>query len=74
MSPHKLEILRRIIVNSPPNALRSKVNRKELAVKLADSIGSPVWQVESFVHEMAGLNFYNVEDRLLFIQFAECGL
>jgi len=74
MSGDKLEELGRLVSGASPNALRSKKSRKDFARVIVERVG--LWQpnVESFVEEMSGLNFYNAEDRLLFMQFAERAL
>ena len=74
MSGDKLEELERLVSGASPNALRSKKARKDFARVIVERVG--LWQpnVESFVEEMSGLNFYNAEDRLLFMQFAERAL
>ena len=74
MSGDKLEELERLVSGASPNALRSKKARKDFARISVERVG--LWQpnVESFVEEMSGLNFYNAEDRLLFVQFAQRAL
>jgi monomeric isocitrate dehydrogenase len=74
MSSDMLEELGRLVSVASPNALRSKKARKAFARIIVERVG--LWQpnVESFVEEMAGLNFYNAEDRLLFVQFAQRAL
>jgi hypothetical protein len=71
MTPSKLEVLTRIVDSASPNALRSKKARKEFAKAIAQRINLWHPNVESFVEEMVGLNFFNAEDRALFVQFAD---
>lgn len=71
MTHTKLEELTVLVNSASPNALRSKKARKEFAKAIAQRINLWHPNVESFVEEMTGLNFYNAEDRALFIQFAE---
>ena len=74
MTATKLEELTVLVNGASPNALRSKKARKDLAKAIAERVGLWHPNVQSFVEEMAGLNFYNREDRLLFLQFAERAL
>lgn len=74
LSESRMHKLQTIIGDAPPNALRSKRSREELAHKIAGVLGMYEVRVREFVEEMAGLNFFNPEDRFLFIQFAERGL
>jgi monomeric isocitrate dehydrogenase len=74
MSSDKLEELTVLVNSASPNALRSKRSRKDFAKVISERVGLWYPNVESFVEEMSGLNFYNAEDRLLFLQFAERAL
>lgn len=74
MGNDKLEELGRVVQGAGPNALRSRKSRRDLARTISERTNLWLPNVESFVEEMAGLNFYNSEDRLLFIQFAQCAL
>ena len=71
MTHTKLEELTALVNGASPNALRSKRSRKEFAKAIAQRVNLWHPNVESFVEEMSSLNFYNAEDRLLFLQFAE---
>lgn len=74
MSPDKFKKLTEVIYNAKRNCMFSRVGRKELAHKLSTECG--LWEpsVQNFVEEMYGLNFHSIEDRNIFIQFAEVGL
>jgi hypothetical protein len=74
MTGDKLRDLQELVEVAPRNTLRSARGRKAFAHHLAVELG--LWEppVQEFVGEMAGLNFFNSEDRKLFVQFAELGL
>jgi len=72
MTKDKLDRLAEVVMNAPSNALRSKQNRKRFCGDLVYHVGLWEPQAQSFIEEMIGLNFFNPEDRLLFIQFADC--
>lgn len=74
LSTARLDTLKLVVGEAKTNALRSKKNREVLAHSIASRLGMPKDRVQSFVDEMAGLNFYLVEDRLLFVEFAALGL
>ena len=74
MTKEQQQILQHIVDSASPYTMNSKKKRKEFAVHIATALN--IWDdhAQSFVEEMAGLNFISRDDRVLFIQFAECGL
>lgn len=74
MTSDKFAIFKNLILTANKNCLSSKKNRAKLAKVLSAEVG--LWEpnVYSFVEEMAGLSFRNLDDRELFLQFAEIGL
>jgi hypothetical protein len=74
MCPQKLAVLKTIIQSTNKNCMFSKNGRKILAKRITKACNLWAANVESFVEEMKGLNFNSLEDREIFIQFAEVGL
>lgn len=74
MTQDKLYIFKETVLTADRNIMFSKKGRKDFALRLSKTCG--LWEpnVLSFVEEMAGLNFHILEDRNIFIQFAEVGL
>lgn len=74
MTDTKLKTLQHIVHNASQYTMNSKKRRKEFAKEIATALNCWEEHALTFVEEMAGLNFMNIDDRLLFIQFAERGL
>ena len=74
MTTDKLIAFKEIVFTADRNTMFSRVSRKKFANQLSKTCG--LWEpnVVSFVEEMSGLNFHILEDRNIFIQFAEVGL
>jgi hypothetical protein len=70
----KLTTILHILERCPPYALRSRGGRRELSRQISIGVGMYLGRVESFVEEMAGLDLSILEERVLFLQLAECGL
>lgn len=63
-----------VVQDAAATVLRSGPKRRAFARELAERLGMEPRRVQSFVDEMAGLNFFNLEDRKTFIDFARHGL
>lgn len=74
LSDSRLTKLQGIVYGAKPNTMRSVKGRRAFAHHLASELGMIGERVTSFVEEMAGLNFFNAEDRQLFIELAQLGL
>lgn len=61
--------LQDIVDEAENGTLSSGTRRKGFATYLARELGLWEPQVQSFVGEMSGLNFYRVEDRRAFVDF-----
>lgn len=74
MTDNKLLVFKNLVLTVDRNTMFSRRARKDFALQLSKTCG--LWEpnVLSFVEEMAGLNFHILEDRNIFIQFAEVGL
>lgn len=74
MTDDKLEKIKFIVGNAPPNALANSANRRELGKQIAGAIGMWEGRVYDFLEEMRGLHFRKAEDRETFILFLQRGL
>ena len=72
LNQNRMSELQKLVLAANPNTLRTKRSRKDFAHTISLRLNLLEYNVNSFVEEMRGLNFYSDEDRLLFIQFAEC--
>jgi len=74
LSAERASRLQAIVGEAIATTMRSGAKRKAFAKRLAWELGMEPSRVQSFVAEMAGLNFYYAEDRQTFIDFALHGL
>lgn len=66
--------LKSLVAAAHNTTMRSGVKRKAFAKHLAVELGMDPVRVQSFIDEMAGLNFFFAEDRAMFVDFALHGL
>lgn len=74
LSAERAGRLQELVGAAPPTTMRSGAKRRAFGRELAAGLGMDRVRVQSFIDEMAGLNFYFAEDRQTFIDFALHGL
>lgn len=74
LSAERASKLQALVGSAAPTTMRSGVKRRAFAKRLAGELGMDPIRVQSFINEMAGLNFFFSEDRQVFIDFALYGL
>jgi hypothetical protein len=65
----RAERLQELVDSATPYTMASGIRRGQFAKEISSELGIMEGQVNSFLRDMIGLNFRNIEDRKAFVDF-----